>query len=77
MQMRLGYFYAEVDDATGLCIGFLRSSNPNLAGPTATDSGTTFVPVPVDDDEYFLKYYINGSWWEDAEATIPWESSLL
>lgn len=77
MSMNLGYYYAEVEDATGLCIGFLRSSDPNLAGPTASDSGTTYVSVPVDDDEYFLKYYINGAWYEDAAGTIPWQSSLL
>lgn len=75
MSMNLGYFYAEVEDATGLCIGIMRTSNPNHEGPTAF--GTTYVRIPVDDDEYFLKYYINGSWYEDAEGTIPWTSSLL
>ena len=77
MSLNLGYFYAEVEDATGLCVGLLRTTDPNLAGPTGPNSGCTFVPIPVDDDEYFLKYYINGNWYEDAEGTIPWTSSLL
>ena len=75
MSMNLGYFYVEIDDATGMCIGVFSSSNPNEAGPTSDN--TTIMQVPVYDDEYFLKYYINGSWYEDPEGTIPWTSSLL
>lgn len=75
MSMHLGYFYAEVQDSDGLCIGLTNSSNPNMAGPT--DSGTTWVSIPVYDDEYFLKYYIDGNWYEDAEGIIPWISSLI
>lgn len=75
MSMHLGYFYAEVEDATGLCIGLLNSSDPNQGGPTTL--GTTYVAIPVYDEEYFLKYYIDGNWYEDAEGTIPWTSSLL
>lgn len=75
MDMRLGYFYVEIENETGLCIGVFSSSNPNAAGPTAFD--TTIISVPVRDDEYMDKYYINGNWYEDAEGTIPWTSSML
>ena len=75
MAMNYAYAYAEVDNATGLCIGVMSSSDPNCAGPTS--EGTTYVSIPVKDDEYFLKYYIDGNWYEDAEGTIPWTSSML
>lgn len=75
MAMNLAYNYAEIDNATGMCIGVMTSSNPNLAGPTA--GGTTYIEIPVDDDEYMFKYYLNGNWYEDAAGTIPWTSSLL
>lgn len=71
----LAYNYAEVDDATHMCIGVRTSSYPDGAGPTGL--GTTLVPIPVDDPEYAFKFYINGSWYEDAAGTIPWQSSLL
>ena len=71
----LAYNYAEIDDATGMCIGVQTSSYPHLAGPTG--SGTTYVEIPVYDEEYGFKYYIDGNWYEDPEGTIPWTSSLL
>lgn len=75
MSMNYAYNFAEVDDATGMCVGVISTSNPDNEGPTA--GGTTFVPIPVNDPEYICKYYINGNWYEDAEGTIPWTSSLL
>ena len=75
MAVNLGYFYAEIEDATNQCIGLFSSTNPNQAGPTSL--GTTIVEIPVYDEEYFLKYYINGSWYEDADGMIPWQSSML
>ena len=74
MAMNLGYYYVEVEDDTGLCIGVFSSSNPNEAGPTGL--GTTILRIPEYDDGYFDKYYINGAWYEDAEGTIPWTSSM-
>ena len=71
----LAYNYAEIDNVTGMCIGVMTSSDPNVAGPTSV--GTTYVTIPVDDPEYTFKYYIDGNWYEDAEGTIPWTSSLL
>lgn len=75
MSMNYAYNYAEVQDSDGLCVGFISTSDPNQAGPTGHD--TTYVSVPVNDPEYIMKYYINGNWYEDAEGTIPWTSSLL
>lgn len=75
MAQNFAYNYVEIEDATGMCIGVVTSSNPNLAGPTTV--GTTHYEVPVYDEEYLFKYYINGNWYEDAEGTIPWTSSLL
>lgn len=75
MALNYEYNYAEIDDATGLCIGVMSSSNPNCAGPT--NAGTTYIEIPVYDPDYGFKYYLNGSWYEDAEGTIPWTSSML
>lgn len=75
MATNYAYAYAEIDDATGMCIGIMDTTNPDQAGPTGV--GTTYVAIPVYDEEYFMKYYINGNWYEDAEGTIPWTSSLL
>ena len=70
----LAYNYAEIEDATCMCIGVVTSSNPNYAGPTQV--GTTYITIPVYDEEYLFKYYINGAWYEDEAGTIPWSSSL-
>ena len=75
MAMNYAYYFAEVQDSDGLCVGFIDTSNPDAEGPTP--HGTTYVAVPVNDPEYLFKYYINGNWNEDAEGTIPWTSSLL
>ena len=75
MAVNFHYNYVEIEDATGMCLGVVTSTNPNLAGPTTI--GTTYYEVPVYDEEYILKYYIDGNWYEDAEGTIPWTSSLL
>lgn len=75
MAMNYAYNFAEIEDATGLCIGIISTFDPNEEGPTPV--GTTYVTIPVYDEEYVFKYYINGEWYEDAEGTIPWTSSLL
>ena len=75
MSLNYAYKYAEIDDATGMCLGVMTSSSPDDAGPTL--SGPTWIEIPVYDEEYIFKYYINGNWYEDAEGTIPWTSSLL
>lgn len=63
------YYYAEIDLETGECIGVQdRTDQENLPN---------MIPIPVYDEEYIFKYYINGNWYEDAEGTIPWQSSLI
>lgn len=69
IQPRLYYKYAEIDLETGECIGIMTRTAP-LDHPA-------MIPIEVRDEEYIGKYYINGNWYEDAEGTIPWTSSLL
>lgn len=75
MAVNYAYNYAEIDDATGMCIGVQTTTDPDGAGPTGF--GSTYVVIPVYDEEYILKYYIDGNWYEDAEGTTPWQSPLL
>lgn len=69
-ERRYYYNYAEINWNTNMCVGVQSttvdcSDDPNL------------VPIPVYDEEYVFKYYIDGNWYEDAAGTIPWQSSLL
>lgn len=75
MSLNYAYNYAVIDPATGMCIGFQSTSH----APTEEELAAypNWIPVPVNDPEYVAKYYINGSWYEDAAGTIPWTSSLL
>lgn len=75
MAQNFAYNFAEIEDATGMCLGVVSTTDPEQEGPTA--GGTTYVVIPVYDEEYIFKYYIDGNWYEDAEGTIPWTSSLL
>ena len=68
MSVTYAYNYAEIDPATNMCIGVYTS--------THVSDNPNYVEIPVYDEEYGFKYYINGSWYEDAEGTIPWTSSL-
>lgn len=68
MAMNYANAYAYVDPNTNRCRGVV-TSDGTLDAP--------YVLIPVYDVEYFGKYYINGNWYEDAEGTIPWTSSLL
>lgn len=70
MSIMYAYHYAIIDLETGWC----------YAVQTTTEEVTTepdYIPIPVYDEEYCLKYYINGNWYEDPDGTIPWTSSLL
>ena len=69
MSQNYAYNYAEIDPDTNMCIGTL-STTSQIDDPC-------FIEIPVYDEEYTFKYYINGNWYEDAEGTIPWTSSLL
>lgn len=69
MAVNYAYNYAEIDPTTGMCIG--------VYSTTTVSDNPNFIEIPVNDTEYLLKYYINGKWYEDAEGTIPWTSSLI
>lgn len=69
MAQQYAYVYAEIDPATNMCVGVY-----SMTGPSDADF---LVEIPVYDEEYILKYYINGAWYEDAEGTIPWTSSMI
>lgn len=70
MSMNYYYNYAEIDPVDNMCIG---------VHTTTLDSSSieNWVPIPVYDEEYCFKYYIDGNWYEDANGTIPWTSSLI
>lgn len=69
MAVNYQYNYAQIDLETGMCIG--------VQTGTVENNSEFLIPIPVYDEEYCFKYYINGNWYEDAEGTIPWQSSLL
>lgn len=69
MALNYAYNYAQIDLVTGMCIGVITSTDVHI--------GEDMIEIPVYDEEYCFKYYINGNWYEDAEGTIPWTSSLL
>jgi hypothetical protein len=69
MATNYAYNFAEIDNTTGMCVGVMTTSDPSTEGPTGC--GTTYVPIPYDDDNYLLKYYDfnTGKWFYDAEMT--------
>lgn len=71
MAMTYAYNYAVIDPNTNMCIGIQTTSD------SSTGELDNMVEIPVYDEGYVFKYYINGNWYEDAEGTIPWTSSLL
>lgn len=76
MAVNYAYNYAEIDDATNMCIGVVTTTNPDMDGQQ-TSMGSHYMAIPNYDEEYLMKYYLNGNWYEDPEGTIPWTSSLL
>lgn len=72
MAQNYAYNYAQIDLNTGMCIG-TQSTTQEID----LEANPDFVEIPVYDEEYICKYYINGAWYEDAAGTIPWTSSLL
>ena len=69
-KLREYFNYAEIN-SRNRCIGVHSYEEE----PESVPEG--WVELPIYDLEYLGKYYINGSWYEDAEGTIPWQSSLL
>lgn len=72
MALNYAYHYAQIDPVDNMCIG-VQTTTRELDLTVDTD----WVEIPVYDEEYCFKYYIDGNWYEDAEGTIPWTSSLL
>lgn len=70
MAINYAYNYAEIDPTTNMCVG-VQTTTVDCSGEA------NLVEIPVYDEEYCFKYYINGNWYEDAAGTIPWQSSLL
>ena len=70
MTVNYAYNYAEIDPDTNMCIGVVTTDAVNT-------EEENWVEIPVYDEEYCFKYYIDGNWYEDAEGTIPWTSALL
>lgn len=73
MAQQYAFNYAEIDPDTNMCIG-IQSTSLEI---TEDEMPENWVEIPVNDDEYLFKYYINGAWYEDAAGTIPWTSSLI
>lgn len=70
---RYQYKYAQIDPTLGdMCIGVHSMTSP-------VENDPNWIEIPVVDEEYCFKYYnrANGQWYEDAEFTIPWQSSLI
>lgn len=63
------YVYAHIDPNTLICLGIFAGTNKLVHAD--------FVEIPVYDEEYSSKYYINGAWYEDSSGTIPWKSSMV
>ena len=74
MAMNYAYAYAEIDAETNMCIS-VRDDTENYTDEQL--AAVNWIRIPVADPEYVFKFYINGNWYEDAEGTIPWTSSLL
>lgn len=70
MAVNYYYNYAEIDPSTNMCIATITTTADMSDNPR-------YVEIPVYDENYICKYYINGIWYEDAAGTIPWTSSLL
>lgn len=71
MAVNYAYHFALIDPNTNMCI--------QVSTATSDDNKNipNMVQIPVYDEEYLFKYYIDGNWYEDAAGTIPWTSSLL
>ena len=67
MAVMYAYNYAEIDLETGMCVG-VRTRTSEID----TVANPEFVEIPEYNEEYIMKYYINGSWYEDEAGTIPW-----
>lgn len=58
------YDYARIDE-NGFCYEVCSTSRN-------CDDLEGYIRIPEYSTDYMGKYYLNGSWYEDAEGTIPW-----
>lgn len=65
MSINLQYIYAQIDLRDNQCIGVSTTT-------ICHDGNPEFVAIDSLNEDYLFKYYINGSWYEDAEGTVPW-----
>ena len=70
MERRYAYNYAQIDPNTNMCIGVQTTTVDCTGEPN-------LVEIPVYDENYLCKYYIDGNWYEDEAGTIPWQSALI
>lgn len=71
MAINYAYNFAWIDPNTNMCMQVVTTSDPEQGDMP------NWVEIPVYDENYVMKYYIDGAWYEDAAGTIPWESALL
>ena len=74
MAVNYTYHYAQIDPETNMCMA-VQTTTAHISDEELEE--TNQVEIPVYDEEYLFKYYINGNWYEDEAGTIPWSSSLL
>ncbi len=77
MSLNYAYNFAEIEDATNMCIGIVSTSDATQGGPTT--GGTTYVSIPVYDEEFIMKYYNwdDEKFYYDPEYTQEYISPLL
>ena len=64
MSEQLQYIYAQIDLNDNQCIGVSTTT-------ICHDGDPEFVEIDSLNEDYLLKYYIDGAWYEDAEGQIP------
>lgn len=74
MAVNYTYHYAYIDPETNMCLA-VQTTTAEMSEEEQRE--TNQVEIPVYDEEYLFKYYINGNWYEDEAGTIPWSSSLI
>lgn len=63
MALQYTYCYARIDD-NGFCYEVFSSTQ-------VYETNDNLVVLDAYNEDYLLKYYINGAWYEDAAGTIP------
>jgi hypothetical protein len=62
MAEQYAYAYAKIDE-NGWCY--------EVFSDTEESTEANVVRLPEYNEDYLMKYYINGAWYEDAAGTIP------